>query len=203
MSLKTKFILMLSSLVITLSIVIISVLLYFSIAQVEEDSERQFKDNLIAKRSLVAKEVVDYFHIIEKQIITMAYDQSTKQAVLEFTSSFKEQSGSTASNSLLQYYQNDYKSLYDDKNEQQIDVNQLIDQLSPAAINFQNQYIADNAFSLGEKDKLDTANADNCYNRAHEKFHPTFRKFLHEFEFYDIFIVEPEQGNIFTVFTKN
>ena len=196
MSLKTKFILMLSSLVITLSIVIIGVLLYFSIAQVEADSERQFKDNLIAKRSLVAKEVVDYFHIIEKQIITMAYDQSTKQAVLEFTSSFKEQSGSTASNSLLQYYQNDYKSLYDDKNEQQIDVNQLIDQLSPAAINFQNQYIADNAFSLGEKDKLDTANADNSYNRAHEKFHPTFRKFLHEFEFYDIFIVEPEQGNI-------
>ncbi|WP_426357907.1 hypothetical protein ACPUVO_15865 [Pseudocolwellia sp. HL-MZ19] len=62
MSLKTKFILMQSSLVITLSIAIIAVLLYFSIAQVEVDSERQFKDNLIAKRSLVAKEVVDYFN---------------------------------------------------------------------------------------------------------------------------------------------
>ncbi|WP_426357905.1 cache domain-containing protein [Pseudocolwellia sp. HL-MZ19] len=104
---------------------------------------------------------------------------------------------------MLQYYQNDYKAIYDYKNEQQIDVSQLIGQLSPAAINFQNQYIADNAFSLGEKDKLDTAKADNSYNRTHEKYHPTFRKFLHEFEFYDIFIVEPEEGNtIYSVYKE-
>jgi len=194
---------MLSSLVIVISMSIIGILLYFSITQLKVDAEHQFSDNLVSKRALVSKEIVDYFHIIEKQIITMAFDQSTKQAVSDFTLGFEEQKGSAASNKLVNYYEVEFKTTYNKSNEKSIDTSELLNKLSPKALDLQNQYIADNSNPLGEKDGLDVGRKLNSYNTAHEKYHPSFRKFLHEFEFYDIFIVEPKTGHIiYSVFKE-
>lgn len=196
MSLRNKFIIILSSLVISISIAIIGVILFITISQMEEDAHHQFKDNLVAKRALVSKEIEDYFHSIEKQIISMAFDVGTKQAVTDFTLGFNQQVGSSSSNALIDYYENEYKALYDTKNEDKVNAQQLLNNLSPIARNFQNQYIADNVHPLGEKEKLDVGSQNNAYNTAHQKYHPTFRKFLSEFGFYDIFIVEPKSGHI-------
>jgi methyl-accepting chemotaxis protein len=41
------------------------------------------------------------------------------------------------------------------------------------------------------------------YDRIHKKYHPVFRNFLHKFEFYDIFLVDPDTGHIvYSVFKE-
>ncbi len=64
-------------------------------------------------------------------------------------------------------------------------------------------YIRDNPFPTGEKEKLDLARDGSAYSAFHGKYHPIFRSFLQKFGFYDIFLVDPENGQIiYTVFKE-
>ena len=64
-------------------------------------------------------------------------------------------------------------------------------------------YILKNPNPVGHKDKLDKAEGDILYNNMHQKYHPSIRKFLETFHYYDIFIIEADTGNIlYTVFKE-
>ena len=67
---------------------------------------------------------------------------------------------------------------------------------SDAGLMAQYLYITDNSNPLGSKDNLDTHGTSDAYGRGHMEYHDWFRSFLHKFGYYDIFLIEPEQGNI-------
>ena len=71
----------------------------------------------------------------------------------------------------------------------------------------QYHYIAANANPLGAKEVLDAhtphSAPDTRYANWHQTYHPIFRSFLQRFGYYDIFLVEPEQGHIvYSVFKE-
>ncbi len=66
----------------------------------------------------------------------------------------------------------------------------------------QKAYINDNPNKLGEKEKLDFATAENSYNAAHKKYHPSIRNFLQERGYYDIFLFNLNGDLIYTVFKE-
>ena len=75
--------------------------------------------------------------------------------------------------------------------------------LPDLAMNLQYQYIAANPNPLGAKNNLDHANDGSRYSELHGALHPFLRTALRQFGLYDIFLVEPRDGNIvYTVFKE-
>ncbi|NMM45480.1 methyl-accepting chemotaxis protein [Rhodospirillaceae bacterium KN72] len=66
----------------------------------------------------------------------------------------------------------------------------------------QSLYITDNPNAIGEKDKLYDADDGSSYSVAHANFHRTFRSFLIEGGYYDIFLFDPKGNLVYTVFKE-
>ena len=67
----------------------------------------------------------------------------------------------------------------------------------------QQLYITGNPHPTGEKEKLDFASDGSGYSALHKKYHPIFRNYLQKFGYYDIFLVNQDNGHIvYTVFKE-
>lgn len=67
----------------------------------------------------------------------------------------------------------------------------------------QQLYISENTKPIGSKEQLDSAFQESQYNTVHAKYHKTFRLFLNSFGFYDIFLINPDNGRImYSVFKE-
>jgi len=66
----------------------------------------------------------------------------------------------------------------------------------------QKAYIENNPHPTGEKHKLDRAEAENKYNRVHEKYHPWMRKLMKERGYYDIFLMDTKGNLVYSVFKE-
>ncbi|MFK7856192.1 MAG: methyl-accepting chemotaxis protein [Granulosicoccus sp.] len=67
---------------------------------------------------------------------------------------------------------------------------------SSAGLMAQDLYLSSNSNPAGSKDALNTHGTFDAYGRAHADSHEMFRAYLKEFGYYDIFLIEPKQGNI-------
>ena len=66
----------------------------------------------------------------------------------------------------------------------------------------QRLYITENPHPTGEKENLDAADDGSAYSEMHRRFHPTFRKFLRERGYYDIFLFDLDGNLVYTVFKE-
>ncbi len=66
----------------------------------------------------------------------------------------------------------------------------------------QNAYITDNPNPTGEKENLDAASTGSAYDAVHAKYHPWFRTFLRQRDYYDIFLFDLQGNLIYTVFKE-
>lgn len=66
----------------------------------------------------------------------------------------------------------------------------------------QRAYIEANPHPTGEKENLDFAEGDDYYHSVHEKFHPWFRTFLRQRDYYDIFLFDLDGNLVYTVFKE-
>lgn len=74
---------------------------------------------------------------------------------------------------------------------------------TPQGLRLQELYLAANPNAVGSKHLLDAAPDGSAYSEAHAQFHPFFRDFLDRFGYYDIFLVDPERGEIiYSVFKE-
>jgi methyl-accepting chemotaxis protein len=67
----------------------------------------------------------------------------------------------------------------------------------------QQEYITDNRWPIGEKDKLDSADNDTLYDSIHQRQHPWFRKFLKQRGYYDVFLINTRGDLVYTVYKEN
>lgn len=73
-----------------------------------------------------------------------------------------------------------------------------IAKLSDSAILIQYNYIVKNEFAIGEKQKLDMVVEATLYSQTHADVHPQFVQYLKENKIYDIYLVSPKPGRLFT-----
>lgn len=169
--------------------------------------EEKTKEQLISLRELKKSQINDYLNQVTGQVTVQANTPSVKQAAKGFVKTFlqeqispEELAGSEIR--LQSYYQNEFSTTFNEKNHEQAKTKQKYEQLSQRAKYYQGKYIADNHFSLGEKDKLISA-GNSAYDTIHQQYHPMFSEFLHEFGYYDIFIVDVQSGHIvYSVFKE-
>lgn len=66
----------------------------------------------------------------------------------------------------------------------------------------QGLYIEDNPNPTGSKEELDFADDGSLYSKAHARYHPWFRHFLRQRDYYDIFLFAPNGDLVYTVFKE-
>ncbi|MCW8826017.1 MAG: methyl-accepting chemotaxis protein, partial [Gammaproteobacteria bacterium] len=168
------------------------------------------QERLVATRDLTKAHVEDYFGTIEKQVQTFSNSRMVINAALSFVSSFgsyrEEVSADveTERSELAKYYRDDFSSEYKRRNAgESFNGDSWLSQLDDDSIALQYRFIQANPNSLGEKDKLDSLGDNTTYSRNHEIYHPIFRDYLQKFEYYDIFIADPDSGDIvYSVFKE-
>lgn len=184
---------------------------WISINSSREMLEEQVKDRLISVRDMKTGEIEQYFDTLSKQVLTFSNDRMIIDAMRELNKAFgdfKDEAnlGNTEElrAELSQYYTNEFGAQYKELNRgKSANPTSLLNNLDADSVAFQYAYISANPNPLGSKDALQTTNDDSKYSRLHQKYHPHIRDFLQKFEFYDIFLVAPDSGDIiYSVFKE-
>lgn len=168
-----------------------------------EQIVEQVREKLISVRELKKAHVEDFFLGIRGQIATVSKNDMVVKSSRQFVSAFRailsgsEAEFSSRKKGLSDYYTNEFQPRYEALNPQKdfSGIN-LLSGLSEKQITLQGLYISENANPLGEKHLLDFPGDKSRYSRVHQRFHLQYRYILEQSGYYDIFLVEPDSGEI-------
>lgn len=166
---------------------------------------REAMNRLEALRDSRAQTVSAYFNTIDEQVKNLASDPATAEALRRLDSAFARYDGEPADSAtgLVRFYQNTFAERYAAENDgKSIDGGAIAAKLGRTAAALQRAYISGNANPLGSKHLLDTANDGSLYSREHTRIHPTFRRFLEAFGYYDIFLLDNDGNVVYSVYKE-
>lgn len=169
------------------------------------DIQTLIGQSLTAQREQNKAHIEEYFHNINQQLKVLANNPVLLESLTELSIAFGRypyESNFQASNTLTEYYNNEFGSHYKSINEKDIDSKKLMANLSPNAVALQTAYIANNPNPLGSKEFLNAAPTYTDYDDEHKKVHPYLRNYLETFGFYDIFLVSMSGDVVYTVFKE-
>jgi methyl-accepting chemotaxis protein len=177
------------------------------------DLKQKAEGQLVALRDTKKAQIESYFHSIRDQILTFSEDRMVVDAMRDFRSHFADfrtahgvRTGDigTMREKVASYYTQEFSNEYKSQNGG-ADPNAIsfLSQLDDDSIALQYEYIANNSHPLGSKHLLDTAETQTEYGKLHQRVHPIIRSYLEKFGYYDIFLVDPETGDIiYSVFKE-
>jgi len=183
---------------------------YFVYNKTSDVLIKEAKDKLILSRETRAFQIESLYETLHGQVKALAYNQITINAVEEFQTAYEKYSQEityskeTVTTSLEKYYVEQFSKEYSNKNLNK-SFNQsddLISKLSQTTKNLQYSFISNSKFNLGEKDQLYDIQNNTTYGKTHAKYHDTYRSYLNQFGFYDIFIVNPSGDVVYSVYKE-
>ncbi len=144
-----------------------------------------------------------YFNFLIGQASTLGQNVSTAESMVKFAAGFDDFKTDLASSNIsvddmktrLQRYYDRELLPNVKKNGGTVNSQQLLPR-TDAGVVAQYEYLIKNTNPVGSKEELDTHSEFNPYGRIHATKHPFFRTYLREFGYYDIFLIEPENGTI-------
>lgn len=180
----------------------------------EKEISKQAYGQLEAVRDIKAQSIQRYLSTTKEQLLNFSSRRETVSAMDAFRRSFDTLSDregfavpeekARIKNELASYYKNDFADEYSKRNPgETINAEALLNGLSANAVAAQYLYIQKNTYPLGEKHRLNRSDGKASYHRMHDRYHNDFSNFLERFGFYDIFLVEPENGTVvYSVFKE-
>ncbi|KZX76431.1 hypothetical protein A3715_13085 [Oleiphilus sp. HI0009] len=169
------------------------------------------KAQLTAVRESKKSQIERYFQTIQDQVLSFSKDRMIVNAMREFKRGFDDYlSQRTGDNvvqqkeKLQQYYEQSFGGEYAERNNgQKVNSAALMQGLDADSISLQYDFIANNTEPLGAKDALIQLDNNTLYSKLHKIYHPPIRDFLQRFEYFDIFLVTPDTGDIvYSVFKE-
>ncbi|MFT4542376.1 MAG: methyl-accepting chemotaxis protein [Planctomycetota bacterium] len=175
--------------------------------------EKQASEQMVSIRDSKAARIEAYFQGIRDQVLTFSEDRMVVDAMRELPSkfhSYREQRGltdediSSMRTELATYYTGEFTEEYRATNSgEDPGAIKYFNQLDDDSIALQHAFIRANNFPLGSKDGLDTPEDRTDYSTLHETIHPPIRSYLQKFGYYDIFLCDPDSGDIvYSVFKE-
>jgi len=210
MMLKKKLILG-SILLATLPVVFASAILgYVSSDSAKAAIEQQLQNQMISVRDIKKTQIEHYFKTIRDQILSFSNDRMIIDAMRDFTAAFKvydhelDKRRGAYRDHLVEFYNGDFTRTYAEQNRgKQIDAEKLLGQLDLSSLALQLTYIRENPNPLGSKELLVDPKDGTQHGELHKKFHRHIHDFQQRFGYYDIFLVEPDNGYIvYSVFKE-
>lgn len=174
--------------------------------------ELTYKDLDLARESK-RKEMGDWIEKMKKQAKTTAASRLTVEAMREFKRGFETysrerdrfESVEDRRKTMAEFYVSQFSSNYHSKNPtlSAPDVKQDVRGLSLNGLSLQASYIAKNPNPVGSKNNLMTNDDGTSWSKTHAVYHPTFKNFVDEFGYYDMFLVDDQSGEVvYTVFKE-
>lgn len=210
MSLKLRLLIASISLVL-FSIVLMGVVsVKVAVSEANTALTQAARDRLISQNVQTGEALTEYFDFITSQIRAKAYNVALVDAAEAFIPAYVQYTDSRGNitssqrSQLESYYTSDFTQQFNSVNSTPLSNGaDMLNGLSNRALTLQYDFIAGSSFPLGEKDGLTDLGNNSDYAAVHNKYHPSLRKFLKEFGYYDIFIAEIQTGNIvYSVFKE-
>lgn len=160
--------------------------------------ERVFSQ-LTTERASKAYQVEEYFQNLDQFIETLCENRMVVEAMREFDSAFDalhdvpvEEYETTA---LRDYYEKEFLPRLA-KNTDGEPAYETYRPNTPEAIHLQHLYIAANPHPVGSKGQLETTGDGSAYDEVHRRYQKIFQAMIQRMGFYDLFLVDPETGDI-------
>ena len=168
---------------------------------------------LTAVREVKRQAIERYFHTIHDQIATFSEDRMIVESMRKFRDYFPAVRSENAvspenleqmKSELRGYYTGDFSGEYKKQNGGRAPhAMEYFRQLDDDSIALQYLYIRANQNKLGFKHLLNRAKDASQYSELHAEIHPIIRNYLEKFGYYDIFLVDPDTGDIvYSVFKE-
>ncbi len=207
MSLLSKLLLMLLAATMT-AVVTIAFLGYnHSEKQITETSFQQLRSLRVSK----SQQVEWYFKNLRNVIRILGQTPAVAKSMLLFSTSFSSLDNKPGDvdvlndeqkEKLTDYYNKEYFPKLDQLKDSKPNV-EIFWPRSRAGRRAQSIYLAENPNKTGEKDKLSYSSAVTSYDMVHRRFHEFFRGALKAQNFYDIFLIDGDSGDIvYSVFKE-
>ncbi len=164
-------------------------------------------DRLTAIRQVKAGSIESYFGTIEQQVVAMSENVMTREAMAAFSDAYRNLEPASANveaarAAMEEYIAEEYVPRIPAQDRPGEEEYSGLLAATPAGVILQDRYIASNENPVGSKEDLVNAGVDE-YDAVHGRYHPSFRSYLRRLGFYDIFLVEPENGRIvYSVFKE-
>lgn len=202
-----------------LPLIIVSITALWLLSSMATDLVTQ---NLKVLKSNKIIAIEDYANTIISQVITASDDPNTADNLIILSRAYSEvfdeafEQNDTEEydydedvyldamrNELAQFYNNEFLPKYESINQtSSFDSQNIIAQLSPAAVILQHAYIHKNPAMLGSKQEMDKSYLGSRYDLNHNKVHQTFRPFMENFGYYDIFLVDNRGNIVYSVYKE-
>ena len=196
LSLKSKLIMMLLAVAIG-CIVIIG---YQGLSNGEKALKARINEQLISVRESKSFQVESWYRDLSTQVKLLASNHTTIFAMREFKDAFRRLADDkVASPVSKQAVTSFYTDQFFPKLEESTKEKPLLDVYLPQSLvsqKLQATYIASNPHELGQKNRLVDAKPRSYYTNTHRHYHPLFNQVLTENDFYDVFLVDIESGDI-------
>jgi len=188
----------------------LSVIGYLGIVQSRKaliDGETLALEGILTARQEQAE---NYFGFIHGQMFNFSQNLMVTEATANLIQAFHavpEQTGldtdegSDVYKSVMGYYTQEFKPRLEKAGQPWRGDRTYIPASASARI-LQSMYISGNPNPVGEKLRLDRADADCDYNTYHAIYHPRIRDFLETFGYYDIFLFDLEGNLVYSVFKE-
>ena len=156
-------------------------------------------NRLTAIRETKRLQIERYFRDVGSHVLALSADESTTEGLLRFQRALA-QIPTTAPDSeralrLRAFYETELAPTV----EKDLPLDQLMRDWFPRDAKqqmLQDLFLASNPHPLGAKDLLVDAAGGGDYARAHQRHHPTFHRYLNSFGFYDIFLIDAQDGRV-------
>lgn len=183
---------------ILVSVISCAVLGYFSSEYGRKIISAEVTDQLVSLKTSKKDQIESYLGDIGKLVEVLGQDETVIQATKDFRYAYdalsSEKLNAECSDALGDFYNNFISQL-----GHNISVKPDIELFYPnsvVACYLQFEYIIDNPNPVGHKNKMEDANDRSEYSNVHRKYHSFFNLILEKFDFYDIFLIDIEKGDI-------
>lgn len=167
--------------------------------------DKQTQYLLSGVRDTKAKSIQQYFENRKKELAFLATNpqvvSSAKTLETDFTQFLQQNEVDAAKtkryqNAVKQYYKKTFGTEFEHRSGTNAPIEEILSQQSPTALALQYYYIVQNTNGLGEKHYLDAATDASSYSQNHAALHKVLRSALTTFGYYDIFIIDPDSGDV-------
>lgn len=203
MTLKKKLILGSTLLGVLPLVIAIAVLEYVSNDSAISVIEQQMQNQLVSVRDIKKNQLEHYFETVRDQALTYSNNRMVVDAMRDFSAAYKtydkelDETRGAYRDRVERYYRDEFSKAYAEQNQgRQIDVGALLKRMPFTSLALQLTYVKENPNPLGRKGKLVDPGNGTQHGELHKNYHPHIHDFQQRFGYYDIFLVEPENGNI-------
>ncbi|MDA0254745.1 MAG: methyl-accepting chemotaxis protein [Planctomycetota bacterium] len=166
--------------------------------------EQAFKQ-LETVNTITGESVERYFVTLHDELRVLSEDRMIVSALRSFTAGAAsiladdgvDEKGVTAARRALEnFYAGEFAAAYRKATGAEPEVRPLVAALDDESVYLQDLYIRGNDNPLGQKARLDAADDDSAYTKAHALYHPILHNLQEKYGLYDLFLVDAASGRL-------